>query len=561
MHSVHLDRWSLSRLRRRFADRVLAGGLMAVLLLWPAHGIAAQFGLPKPAAPESTTDSARSPIVVSPASPRAAVSAFFDFSRQGSYEEAALYLEVPSALQSRRAELARRLREVLDQRLWVDLERLSPVAEGDTSDGDVRRDRVGEIAGAGGVSQPVMLRAVRDSSGRHWAFDAATVARIDAWYDALPDAWVRGRLPAALLREGPFNLYLWQWLGMLLALAVSLVLAAVLALAARWLLGQLTARTSSEWDDLMVQRLRGPFRLWLVGVLASPLFGVLGLNVRASSIVAATGRGIVIAAIFWAVLRVITVVQDHLLTGAWATNQPQARTLIPLLARILRVTVGVLALLVVLSQFGYSVSALLAGVGIGGVALALASQKTVEHMFGSVSLAADKVFRVGDYVRIGDLEGTVERIGLRSTSIRTLARTIVRIPNGRLAEERIESFGERDRFFFGHDIGVTYDTTTAQLRQIVDAITARLHEEPTLWTETVIVRTVAFADSAITLRVRAWFEVPDFAAFLAVQHELLLSIREIVETQGSSIAFPSRTVYHVYPGGEDTPAHLPPHAD
>lgn len=539
--------------------RLLATLVLAAL---PLTSASAQFGLPKASTAPESGQVAPAPVTVSPESPRAAVTAFFELAHEGAYEEAAAALEVPTALKARREELARRLREVLDQRLWVDLERLSPLAVGDTSDGDPRRDRVGEIEGEGGVVQPVMLRVLRDDAGRRWVFDAATVRRIDGWYEALPDAWVRGRVPALLLREGPFAIYYWQWLGMGVALVLNIAIAAVLALAARWLVAQLTARTASDWDDRIVARLRGPFRLWLVGMLASPLFGVLGLNVRAAGLVAATGRGIVLAAIFWAALRVIGVVQSHLLEGTWASSQPQARTLIPLLARILRVAVGVLALLVVLSQFGYSVSALLAGVGIGGVALALASQKTVEHLFGSISLAADKVFRVGDYVRIGDLEGTVERIGLRSTSIRTMARTIVRIPNGRLAEERIETFGERDRFFFGHDLGVTYDTTPDQIRRIAAAIEARVREEPALWPETVIVKTVAFADSAITIRVRAWFEVPDFVAFLDLQHGLLLSFMDIIAAEGSSFAFPSRTVYHVYPGGgTEAPGGPPPGVD
>ena len=129
------------------------------------------------------------------------------------------------------------------------------------------------------------------------------------------------------------------------------------------------------------------------------------------------------------------------MNAAWSNGQTQARTLVPLLGNFLRVTLAILALLVALSQFGYQVTSLLAGLGIGGIAVALAGQKTVEHLFGSVSLAADKAFRVGDFVRVGTLQGTVERIGLRSTSFRTIDRTIVRVPNGRLAEERIETFG------------------------------------------------------------------------------------------------------------------------
>ncbi len=531
---------------------------MTALLAYPSAA-SAQFGFLNSGASGQGVDSTASAAEMSPESPRASVMAFLQLAQQHNYAQAAQYLDVAPADRARAPELAQRLREVMDQRLWVVMTRVSPLSIGDTTDGDAARDRIGVIPGATGLPEPVLLRRFDGGAVRRWRFDRTTVAQIDGWYDALPDAWLRGRLPESLLREGPLGVHYWQWLGMLLAIAATVALAAVLALGARWVLTLVTARTSSQWDDRLVSRLRGPFRLWLVGVLAAPLFGVLGLNARVGGFITASSRGVVLVALFWGALRVISLVQDQLLLGAWASGQPQARTLVPLLTRFLRVTVTIVALLVVLAQFGYPVGTLLAGVGIGGIALALASQKTVEHLFGSVSLAADKVFRVGDLVRIGDMEGTVERIGLRSTSVRTLARTIVRIPNGRLAEERIETFGERDRFLFQHDIGVTYDTTPDQLRAIAAAIEARLREEATLWPDTVIVRTIGFADSAITVRVRAWFDVPDFVAFLDVQHEVLLGIMRIVAEADSSFAFPSRTVYHMYPEtGAPTAAPPPP---
>jgi MscS family membrane protein len=547
--AARADRVPTARVPRRLS--CLAGA--ALLLLTIGTPLRAQLGFLRPSSASPASDSlATSAGHMSPESPRASATTFLELGKRHAYGQAAQYLDLSDVDSLRGPELARRLRDVLDQRLWISMEQVSPLAEGDTTDGDLLRDRLGVIPGVSGLPEPVMLRRVQEGRIGRWVFDAETVAQVDAWYESLPDAWLRGRIPSPLLREGPLGVHYWQWFGMLVSVALSVLLAAVIALGARWLLAMLTARTETAWDDLIVDRLRGPFRLWLVGVLATPLFGVLGLNARVAGLVSASARGVVLVALFWGVLRVISLVQEQLLAGPWAAGQPQARTLVPLLARILRVSVGIIALLVVLSQFGYSVGALLTGVGIGGVALALASQKTVEHLFGSVSLAADKVFRVGDFVRLGDMEGTVERIGLRSTSVRTLARTVVRIPNGRLAEERIETFGERDRFFFGHDLGVVYSTTPAQLRLIVERIEARLREEPALWTESTIVRVVAFADSAITIRVRAWFQVPDFPAFLEVQHELLLSFIEIVEGAGSSFAFPSRTVYHVQPGdGED----------
>lgn len=488
---------------------------------------------------------ARARARVSPESPRASVMTFLELAKADDYDGAAQYLELTAAQRPRGAELARRLRDVLDQRLWIEMELVSPLAIGDTTDGSAEYDRLGVVPGATGLPEPVMLRRFDGEQVTRWRFDQLTVRSIDGWWSALPDAWLRGRIPEPLLAEGPFSVYYWQWLGMLAAIVASVVLATLFAVALRSLLALVTARSATEWDDLLVARSRGPFRLWLVGMLSTPLFGMLGLNARAAGFVADTSRGVVLASLFWAVLRVISLVQDRLLAGPWAAGQPQARTLVPLLARFLRVSVVLFALLVVLSQFGYPVGTLLAGLGIGGVALALASQKTIEHMFGSVSLAADKAFRVGDMVRVGAIEGTVERIGLRSTSLRTLGRTVVRIPNGKLAEEPIETFGERDRFLLQHDLGVTYDTTPAQIRRIVERIEARLRAQPGVWAESLFVRTVAFADSAIKLRVRAWFELPEYVTFLDMQHEMLLACMEIIQEEGSSFAFPSRTVYNV----------------
>ncbi len=516
----------------------------SALLASPLQG---QFGLPRSLQRGNADSTAVASARMSPESPRASVTAFLELAQQHKYAQAAQYLDIPVSQRARSADLARRLREVLDQRLWIEMENVSPLAIGDTSDGEPGRDRLGVVPGATGLAEPVYVRRFVGGRVTRWVFDRETVESIDDWHAALPDAWLRGRVPTPLLGEGPFGVYYWQWIGMALAVVACLALAAVIALAARYLLALVTARTATTWDELLVSRLRGPFRMWLVGVLAMPLFAVLGLNARVAGFISATSSGLVLLSVFWAALRVISLVQDQLLLGSWADGQAQTRTLVPLLTRFLRVTVTIVALLVVLAQFGYPVGTLLAGIGIGGVALALASQKTVEHLFGSVSLAADKVFRVGDFVRIGTVEGTVERIGLRSTSVRTLERTIVRIPNGSLAEERIETFGERDRFLFEHFIGVTYSTTPSQIRTIVAAIEARLREHPDLWPETIVVRANAFGESAISIRVRAWFTVADFVAFLDVQHEILLACMDIVEAAGSSFAFPSRTVYHVSP--------------
>lgn len=538
----------------RFLARTtwLSLGLVVALASAPSFGVFGSPESPEAAALEaqlpgfSGRTSPDAPPVQGtvPSSPRAAVEEFLRLTTGEEFGEAAGYLSLSPARRARGETLARRLRTVLDQRLAIDVRTISPLAVGDTADGDPSSDRLGIITGPGGREDAVML--MRSADRTRWLFAPSTVSSVDAWFENLGSPWLRDRLPPTLMREGPLNVFLWQWIGLAIALPVLLLLTWLVTALARELFARITKRTETSWDDLLVDHLRSPFRLWVGAIIAGPLLALLELNARTSAFVTATVRVMVLLALFWAMLRAIRLVQQRMENVAWAAGQTQqARTLAPLVGNFLRVTLVIVAVLVALAQFGYPVGTLLAGLGIGGIAVALAAQKTVEHLFGSVSLAADKAFRVGDWVRAGTTEGTVERIGLRSTSFRTNDRTVVRVPNGRLADERIETFGERDRMLLRTDLDLTLSTPLAQVEKTREDIRAIIAQHPLVWPDAVRVHVVAFTDSAIRLNVMAWFLTADYAEFLEIRHRLLLDFMRIIERNGSSFAFPSRTIYHV----------------
>ncbi len=522
-------------------------GFLAAGLSLPQQA-RAQLGLP------SRTPSADSaPSSVSPASPRGALQSFLRLAEARDWVGAAQYLSIPTAERARAATLARRLKTILDQRLAIDVRAVSGAVSGDTTDGDVGGDRIGVITSANGREDPVrMVRLSAPSSGGpvRWVFSQATVGFIDGWFGNLGAPWLRERLPQTLMRVGPFNVYYWQWIGLGLAIPLVLLVAWGLGAVLRNLLGRIARHTVTDWDDLLLEHLRGPFRLLAASLAIGPSLSLLELNTRVDGVLTSFTRGLVLLSIFWGLLRIIRLAQDRVANAAWATGQgTQARTLVPLLGNFLRVTLAIIAMLVALAQFGYPVGTLLAGLGIGGIAVALAAQKTVEHLFGSVSLAADNAFRVGDWVRAGASEGAVERIGLRSTSIRTVDRTVVRIPNGRLADERIETFGERDRIVLSTDIDLTYTTTPEQLDRIRDALEAALRAHPMVFADIVRVHVVGFTDSAIRINVVSWFLTTDWQEFLRIRHDMLITFMRIIRDNGSSFAFPTRTVYHVQAGG------------
>jgi MscS family membrane protein len=157
----------------------------------------------------------------------------------------------------------------------------------------------------------------------------------------------------------------------------------------------------------------------------------------------------------------------------------------------------------------------------------------------------DAPFRVGEFVKVEDFVGTVEAIGLRSTRIRTLDRTVVAIPNGRLAEMRLESFSARDRMRLACTLGLVYQTTAAQMRRVLEGLEDVLRSHPLIWPKAVVVRFKEFGPSSLDIEVMAWFQTADWPEFQLVRQEVLLEFMGVVEQAGTTFAFPTRTVHVV----------------
>jgi MscS family membrane protein len=200
---------------------------------------------------------------------------------------------------------------------------------------------------------------------------------------------------------------------------------------------------------------------------------------------------------------------------------------------------------------GLNPTAVLTGLGVGGIAVAFAAQKTLENLFGGVMIISDQPIRVGDYCRAGDFQGTVEDIGLRSTRLRTLGRTVVSVPNGQLATMSLENFTERDKILFRHKLQLRYETSADQLRFVIGEIRRMLYEHPRVETVTARVRFTGFQDSALELDVFAYVLETDYTEFLAIQEDILLRLMDVVEKSGTTFAFPSQTTYFTRDNGLD----------
>jgi len=367
--------------------------------------------------------------------------------------------------------------------------------------------------------------------------------------------WLLEHMPPSLREIGPQELSWWQWLS-LPALAVSaLALAIPLSRLSRALLARMLRSEQIGSDDPRLQRVTGPFLLGWATVLFAAGLPWLRLHPEARAAVYVGLRATGLLAFYWALSRGIDVA-SHAFTGsAWGRAHPSSRSLLPLASKVGKVFVVVLAVVAFLSELGYAVTSLVAGLGIGGVAVALGAQKTLENLFGAFSIGADQPFLQGDVVRVGDLTGTVEVVGLRSTRIRTQDRTLVTIPNGKLADLQIESFALRDRLFFGTTLRVVYGTRAEQLRAILVGLEAALREQPKLWPDGMSVRLVGLGEYSLNIDVQAWFSTTDWNEFLVIRQQALLRFIEVVESQGSALAFPTRTVQlETHPAAASSPS-------
>lgn len=537
--------WLVRLPRLSFLARAIAwfALLVAVALATTTPFANAQPTPPKTAA--TSTSAMASAEEEAADSPRASMRSFLDLCERGRFQEASIYLDLPKGSEKRAAELTSRLYTVLQQRLLISPEQLSPLAQGRANDGLATGiEELGKINDPKG--RPVPIRLVRHESKSsddepRWVFAQSTVTHVDALFSALQDRWIRQHLPVVLLEQGPMFIYYWQWLALPvlagLCLAIGRLLTFLSGLIARPLLAKYT------WSPRLLPHLKAPFTLAWALIAFAFLLPYLALTVRGDELIDRGLAALSWLTFFWILLRVVAVVGEEISHAEWTHTRPTARSLASIGVRLGKVIVGALALMVALSQLGYPVTSVIAGLGIGGVALALAAQKTVENLFGSVSILADQPFVVGDTIRVDTIEGTVESIGLRSTRVRTADRTLIIFPNGKLADMRIESLGPRDRIRFATKLQIARtSSTTTQVKSIIVTIVEKLKAHASVRKEEVFVHLAAIGEASFDIEVAAPIETLDANEFAKIREELLIGCIDAVEKAGAKLAVPTRQV-------------------
>jgi len=525
-------RQTFPTLNRRFAGFTVLLVAMALPTLGQMLGLGASTN-PAPAPKQAEPD----PFGRS--TPRGTVGGFIRAAQRDDFVAAARYMELSDKQRAKTEVLAHDLRELMDRYYTEPLAAISDAPSGDLDDGlPIDQERV-PLKIQGERVDLILKRVNNPQTGLIWLFSSDTLARVPALSEAMEETWVERIMPRALLDHNFLGVSLALWVAWLASIALPLLLFWSMSLLGIFLL----RKTVDDARRIRLTALAWPFTVVLtitVHVLLLPWLGLsLGFRIlytRACSV-------LLVIAVAWLLHRIFRLSFERARSMMGRRHRSDTESLMLLGQRVFNVLLTLVTIFVVLSILGVDTKTALAGVGIGGVAVAFGAQKTVENLLGGIFLLSDKALAVGDTCCISSRLGTVEDITLRSVRLRTPEQTLLSIPAGALSQTNIENFATRQKILAQTSLQLRYGTTTEQLRSVLEGIRKLLMESPKIETKTARVRLINFGARAIELELYAYVLTPDFAEFLTVREELFLRIVEVIEASGTAFAMPTEFIY------------------
>ncbi|MCB0395870.1 MAG: mechanosensitive ion channel family protein [Flavobacteriales bacterium] len=348
------------------------------------------------------------------------------------------------------------------------------------------------------------------------------------------------------------GLKVWQHLGILLLIILCVVIHKLLSLFIRAILVRVARKTYHLETNLKMALVAArPLSLLVITLLLVFLVPVLQLPIALNKYVVVIINALtpLFGTIF--LYRLVDLVAVYFEKMAERTENTLDDQLIPLIKKSLKIFIILTGSLFVLQQLNFNVTTILAGLSIGGLAFALAAQDTIKNLFGSLMIFLDRPFQIGDWIKSGDIDGTVEEVGFRSTRVRTFANSLVYVPNGQIADSTVDNLGRRVYRRFKTTIGVTYDTPPALIQAFTDGLKQLVANHPGTRKDYVEIHLNDFAGSSLNILFYIFFDVPTWSEELKARHEIILGIIELADTLGVQFAFPTQTL-HVenFPGKE-----------
>lgn len=471
------------------------------------------------------------------------LSAYHAFSKALDERNFALVVEyldmrnLPVNLRNKGEEIAREIRIIGEKNIWVNVDTVSNKPEGHSNDGQpAYRDLLARIDTPEGKVD-ILLQRVPDGKGNKiWKLSNKTVADIPKLYKYYGYGALGDRFSRLLPDVHLGGLLLWQWV-MLLAILVAAFLVAWLTTT---LLTILLRNNLIKKYPRLSRFLSGPIRFLLMVILFRANFSLISPGIEAQAI--ASSNTLLIFAISWITMGIVEIALGRLGDRMKKSGNFQASTILKPVINLCKVIIFFIALLMWLDNLGFKVSTLLAGLGVGGLAIGLAAQKSIENFIGAITMYAAQPLQVGDFCRIGGTLGVIEEIGLRATSMRTLERTVITIPNSTLNQIDIENLTQRDMILYRHTIQLSMESSPHQLRTILSKIKALLLSRKDVDPDPARIHFLEYGEHSLNIEVYAYLKTRDFNEFLSISEELNLQILDIITEAGTRLAVPARAV-------------------
>jgi len=477
------------------------------------------------------------------ATPRSSLLGLIIAIKEKDFEKAANYLDLRNLPFAREqqvdgAELARQLSIVGRRAMVIDLESISDHPGGDLDDGlPSYRDRITSLQTSKGPVDILMQRVPRGDGEFIWKISNATVAKIPELEAEFGYGFVGDKLSLLFPQEVILGLELWQVIMLLGILIAGFILAYILTLILVRILQQGRYAKRERLKKFIV----GPLRFLLLVIFVRLTFDMTSPSMAARAIFEA--RTLLIIAVYWVSLGVIDLLVYRFADRMKRNGQQDAVVLLKPASTGVKIIIAAIAIISWLDNLGYEVTTIIAGLGVGGIAVALAAQKSLENLIGSIMIYASQPVRVGDFCQFGKYLGTVEEIGLRSTQLRTLARTVVHVPNALFASAEIENFTQRDKILYRTRLRLDYAVGPEPIREVLEKIRSYIDTQDFIDAEDSRVRFLEFGEYAQELELYVYIRTSEFSEYLKYREQVNLDIRDIIEDAGVELIIPVRKSY------------------
>jgi MscS family membrane protein len=526
MKEVMCDR--LSTFRLPFMPRFPVGlRVPAALFLLTI----ACFGAGAPTAPAAPADP------LGRLNPRSSVTGFLESASSRNYARAEQFLDL-RAIPSRTREatgvsLAKDLEQILNSASRFNVLQLSQSPEGNLGDGS--NPNVENIATvkAGDSTFTLTLERIQEQANgpEIWLFSPATVAEIPNLVPVSTESTIEAHLPTFLVAYTILETPLWKWIALLLVAALVILLFRLAVRVVLFVLGKITRRVAGErweWLEAIVQ----PVLVFFSAVLFSIAQGVIDPSALSRLYIGRAILLIVVSSFAWCLINLVELFLGRVDSYLDPRQRVVSHSLIYLGRRAARVIIVVVAAIMVLNNWGFNMTTIIAGLGVGGIAIALAAQQTIANVFGGVSVISDHPVMVGDFGSFGGLQGTVEDIGMRSTRIRTLTRTLVSIPNSNFASMNLENFSLRDKILFNPTLQIKRATPKEHLTRCITALEDLLKRDKRVEVGPSPIRVSGLTAASFAIEIFAYVRTPDVNQFYRVEAELFVEINEVLSQLG-----------------------------